>query len=103
MAAVVSGMPAENPQPVNQQTGAQYGNNWRELFSTTKLRDLVAMKKRQLVSVSSRATIEETIQLLAAQNILSAPVVNEAEGTFLGFVDVLDICGIIWQLRSLLY
>jgi len=88
-------MPSENPQQPDPQSGSRYGNNWRELFASTKIKDLLNMKKRRLVSISSRATIEETIQLLAVENILSAPVVNEMEGTFLGFVDVLDICGYI--------
>ncbi len=53
----------ENPQLPNPVNGSQYGNNWRELFAQSKISDLLALKRRHLVTVSSRATVEQTIQV----------------------------------------
>ncbi len=53
----------ENPQLQNPVSGSQYGNNWRELFAQAKISDLLALKRRHLVTVSSRATVEQTIQV----------------------------------------
>jgi len=88
-------MSGENPLPVISPTQPRYGQAWSNLIRCTKVADLLALKHRRLVTLSSRATVEDAIQLLARENVRGLPIVNAEEGVFFGFVDVLDIAGYI--------
>ena len=58
-------------------------------LSSTTVNDLLSSKSKQLVSLSSNATLKHCLEMLAEHDILSAPVMEGDK--FLGFVDVLDI------------
>jgi hypothetical protein len=88
--------------------------DWLELVQATKVKDLLAIKPHQTlrglpVLADKNATIEETLQLLKDNNILSVPVVDMSGchagrkvdlDTFDGFVDVLDILAfLLWHMR----
>jgi CBS domain-containing protein len=88
--------------------------DWLELAQSTKVKDLLAAKPKQAlrglpILVDRSATIEETLQLLKDNNILSVPVVDMSGchkgrkvdlDTFDGFVDVLDILDyLLWHMR----
>lgn len=47
--------------------------------------------KREVVSVCTHTTIHEAAALLQEKNILSVPVLDESNKTFIGFLDVLDL------------
>jgi len=53
-----------------------------------------------LRTVSSNTTLEETIQILAEEDILSVPVYDPESSNYLGFVDVLDIVFAIIKIYS---
>jgi len=62
-------------------------------FHTLHIKDLLAEKKMQVVSVTSADSVERTVKILSTNKILSAPVVDTINGvaTCVGFIDVLDI------------
>jgi CBS-domain-containing membrane protein len=89
--------------------------DWLELAQATKVKDLLAAKPQRAtrglspVLVDRNTTIEDTLQLLKENNILSVPVVDMSGchkgmkvdlDTFDGFVDVLDILAyLLWHMR----
>eukprot|EP01125_Pyxidicula_operculata_P004112 TRINITY_DN1594_c0_g1_i2.p1 TRINITY_DN1594_c0_g1~~TRINITY_DN1594_c0_g1_i2.p1 ORF type:complete len:248 (+),score=37.64 TRINITY_DN1594_c0_g1_i2:63-806(+) len=76
---------------------------WDQLLKTTKVKDLCSEKKKGLIYVDRRITVEEVLKILEKENILSVPVVDEEKKEFYGFVDVLDIAGFIldtWKKQS---
>jgi CBS domain-containing protein len=50
---------------------------------------------RELVHVNQKTTIEECIKLLVSKDILSVPVLNTSDNSFIGSVDVQ---GIVWYI-----
>jgi len=73
---------------------------WKSLLQKTTVADLVQSKpQRDLVALEPQMPLIEALQRLSAHQILSAPIVDSCKGTFLGFLDVLDIA--VWVLNIL--
>jgi CBS domain-containing protein len=66
-------------------------SRWLELCIKTSARDLARVSHETLIVLESSTTVRDALQILAKNNILSAPV--SENNFFLGFVDVLDITG----------
>jgi len=57
--------------------------------------DLLFDKQEGLIWFDSETSLRNALQTLESNNVLSAPVLDRQVGSFLGFVDVLDIAGYI--------
>jgi len=74
---------------------------WYNVISTTNALEISRQKNRKVLAVTSQTTVKDTLQILKDNNILACPVIES--GKFVGFVDVLDICGAIlaeWKAQS---
>jgi len=69
---------------------------WQTLIRSTTIKD-ICKEKAKLVVLSDKATLNEAMESLQANNILALPVVNDARKKFRGFVDVLDIAGFVFD------
>jgi len=79
------------PCPELQPT-KQIESEWKQLIRNTKVNQVIQSKKK-IVTVKDYDSMGYILDVLKANDILSAPV--EKEGKFLGFVDVLDIAACI--------
>jgi len=82
-----------------------HGQNetWHNLCDNTTVKDFVKTKHRKLVTIDKHASVRQALKVLNRENILSAPIVDHKEKSFLGFVDVLDIAGFVlatWRQQS---
>lgn len=70
---------------------------WTNLLHKTTIHDLVRERKiKKLVTFQDDKKLFDCLELLASNDILSAPVVSH-ENKFLGFVDVIDIANYVLQ------
>jgi predicted transcriptional regulator len=62
-------------------------------------------RELELVSVSSNDTVEQCLHVLREREVLGCPVIEQSgaptiPGNYIGFVDVLDICGYVLHCDS---
>jgi CBS-domain-containing membrane protein len=77
--------------------------SWDELINNSTVSSIVDGKKN-LVYVDTETTLASILDVLEQNHILSAPVIDSHKQVFLGFLDVLDICGFIlhsWNEHSM--
>eukprot|EP01129_Flabellula_baltica_P003563 TRINITY_DN13319_c0_g1_i1.p1 TRINITY_DN13319_c0_g1~~TRINITY_DN13319_c0_g1_i1.p1 ORF type:complete len:314 (+),score=51.85 TRINITY_DN13319_c0_g1_i1:29-943(+) len=68
-------------------------NDWKQLLLTTSIDELLQMKSRPLITVTTTTSIQNTLKILSEANILSVPVIDNDD--LQGLVDVVDITGYI--------
>lgn len=66
-----------------------------EFLHNLKVRDLVSNQQHHIVFAYGDDTIESAINIMAKNNVLSVPVVDRANSTCLGLVDMLDIVSFV--------
>jgi len=64
-------------------------HSFEEFFKSVKVEELIANQK--VVTISSKETLEEGFTKLATHNILSAPVYDEEQKKYTGFLDMRDL------------
>eukprot|EP01091_Cochliopodium_minus_P015072 TRINITY_DN5267_c0_g1_i1.p1 TRINITY_DN5267_c0_g1~~TRINITY_DN5267_c0_g1_i1.p1 ORF type:complete len:313 (-),score=114.67 TRINITY_DN5267_c0_g1_i1:113-1051(-) len=69
-------------------SNSQTFNTFQEFFESIHVENL---KTKDVVSISSKETLEEGFNKLAINNILSAPVFDEVEKKYVGFLDMRDL------------
>jgi len=82
---------------MNKTQKSEEGKRIRMLLEEMPLRQLLNAKQpeKEIVVVDEDTSIEETLKILAMNNILSIPVVNKTDQEYQGFVDVLDILTLV--------
>jgi len=76
-------------------------SSWSQLLRNTCAKDIARQAHANLIVLQSSASVQEALHVLSSNKILSSPVLENGE--FLGFLDVLDICGYIlhmWRKQS---